>query len=680
MPDPDTPGHGTFITRREALLSSVLAPLVARCAGLPPPKPIPAAVPRKFIDAHCHVFNANDIPIVEFIGETALPEYPDKKEWRFLAEFIARAVALWVKRIDHEACLVDGSTLEEFLAVPARDDDRVVDEVFSQALEDLRQRAYLGTPQQLRQLEDKISSKVAPVRPYSAMLLDATQTSLSFSSPADTLNFLFDYYGLSQFRNAVERARQQYSRTPLDSKAAVPLGRYLPPGSIDPLSRLVIRDSRTGGGRIGVRRYPQFFERFMALAANGTSADIGSLLYLVRLVMHPRLTNIGLLDQTLGVSVGDTSLAQPGTKFTRLYTPSLIDFDCWYGVTSSRPMNKQTELMGKLAKLQPNPDLLANGYVPFDPLRMYLMKTGVLQGEKNPLDVVKHAIEMHGFAGVKIYPPMGFHAYFNAGRHNCEFGKHANKWVHLPPNGLEIGKGLDSALDDLYRYCLKNEVPILAHSANSQASFVGSGVNAEPQWWQKLLDRTDGGADGEFRNLRINLGHFGGIWCHDMVQMSQMPNDGADRCEKASAWTATILSVVASGRYPHLYFDIGDLGDIAVDSDAITQLAAFLNMQPSAEKEMLRSRLIYGTDWIFLVLAGQHHVDYIHATSDLVEMLHGASPKAIFYENTARFLGLVEGEKTAHRLRAFYKGDPHESALKRLILPRSAPAMAMAKN
>jgi hypothetical protein len=88
------------------------------------------------------------------------------------------------------------------------------------------------------------------------------------------------------------------------------------------------------------------------------------------------------------------------------------------------------------------------------------------------------------------------------------------------------------------------------------------------------------------------------------------------------------------------------------------------------------SRLLYGTDWVFLVLFGNTHVNYVSRVHRLISNLatgglNMAPATAIFHTNAARFLGLVDGEKTAERLRAFYEQSPPlKEALDRVILPR----------
>jgi hypothetical protein len=112
------------INRRQALSGTVTALLLARCGGrLPRPDPAPNVL-GSFVDAHCHVFNAHDIPVEPFLLETALEEKPDKKAWAPLAKLIVRIIAKWLTEEDLEARLLRSGAFEQLSTpLPPQDED-----------------------------------------------------------------------------------------------------------------------------------------------------------------------------------------------------------------------------------------------------------------------------------------------------------------------------------------------------------------------------------------------------------------------------------------------------------------------------------------------------------------------------------------------------------------------------
>ena len=103
------------------------------------------------------------------------------------------------------------------------------------------------------------------------------------------------------------------------------------------------------------------------------------------------------------------------------------------------------------------------------------------------LDLVRHAIELGGFTGVKLYPPSGFLPLGNVFR----FGE-------------RTGAPLDAALRALYRYCQDIGVPILTHASHSNGFDKGYDDLASPSGWAQVLE--------EYGRLRLCFGHFGHLY------------------------------------------------------------------------------------------------------------------------------------------------------------------------
>ena len=139
-----------------------------------------------------------------------------------------------------------------------------------------------------------------------------------------------------------------------------------------------------------------------------------------------------------------------------------------------------------------------HGFIGFDPWQ-YLDDLAY-DRHPNALEIVSYAIEQQGFVGVKLYPPMGFQPCDNAKRDPSSFpvGLQDLCYPHHP--GVEI----DNALKQVYSYCDNNKLAVMAHCADSMGAVPDSALNAEPRLWDSVLTK--------YRNLRLNLGHSGGIW------------------------------------------------------------------------------------------------------------------------------------------------------------------------
>ena len=159
-----------------------------------------------------------------------------------------------------------------------------------------------------------------------------------------------------------------------------------------------------------------------------------------------------------------------------VFTPMLVDMA--YGVDDCplTTVNQQIELHEKVSRLSvlgrlTHLDALLLPFVGFDP-RRELDSPGALE-------LVMHAIEERGYAGIKMYPPMGF-----------------------SPIGNEE-PGVDGVLTKLYRWCADKSVPVTVHCNRSQgAKNGGNDERSDPARWGDVLSA--------YPSLHLNLGHFGG--------------------------------------------------------------------------------------------------------------------------------------------------------------------------
>jgi predicted TIM-barrel fold metal-dependent hydrolase len=223
----------------------------------------------------------------------------------------------------------------------------------------------------------------------------------------------------------------------------------------------------------------------------------------------------------------------------RVMTPAIVDFgpwplQDWYVYSDlTRTADQQAVLLKKIALIRRRGRAI-HGFIGFDPWR-YLKDKGT---PNDSLKVVKDAIEHRGFVGVKLYPPMGFRPY---GNKNLDF---PDKLVELC-NG-HPGGALDKVLTELYHYCNSNEVAIMAHCSDSIGSRPHYALRSAPEHWEPVLNK--------FKRLRLNLGHFGGIWDYDCDQKCDLSCSWSHKQDRD--WPDKIAKMV--DKYDNLFIDVGD--------------------------------------------------------------------------------------------------------------------------
>jgi predicted TIM-barrel fold metal-dependent hydrolase len=356
-----------------------------------------------------------------------------------------------------------------------------------------------------------------------------------------------------------------------------------------------------------------------------------------------------------------------------LLTPALVDYNKWLDldesnpVTRTTPMEQQVEVMARISRQKfviGRPRV--HGFVAFDPARQAMHREMKLPSDKSPLTIVQDAIENKGFIGVKLYPPMGFRASNNIqagddfpcairfGRGSAGYDPICNDPTNAPDKlGNEPGKKLDAALHELFAWCAKREVPIMAHTNNSNDAGPGYGTRANPKYWLPIIE--------EFRNLRVNLAHFGSF-------NEAIDDDGEVHEDKfGETWESGVAQIWA--KYPDckVYADLSYLSEVLNEAACAPSkncgynvikkfLARFVKDFDPAKK-----RLIYGSDWLMTGIERkfpastekQLYVDLVQKIA--VEI--GLNADDFFRNNSADFLGLRASDSAngnRGRLEKFY--------------------------
>lgn len=336
----------------------------------------------------------------------------------------------------------------------------------------------------------------------------------------------------------------------------------------------------------------------------------------------------GMMTRTRAAIIDQLVALYGSENGIRIYSPSLVDMGRWFATGEDdevSPISDQIAVISAIARRRQ--DVLLLPFAPFCPLRA----AEELRRDPNAdiLRNVRDAVGTGGFAGVKLYPPMGFRPLNNRG---------AVTWAADPNFG--DASAFDAPLAALYQWCTANEVPIKAHANNSIAAGVDTGALADPAGWRPVLDRPD------WHRLHLNLAHFGGF------------EESAPRAALTGPdWEDTLIAMIP--RYPNLYFDMSywteaTNGDAAQRRRVLDRMAGLLSAHPQ-----MVERMMCGSDWSMIGREPGHQAyldGAIRAFRDLG--LTETQMQAVMGGNAARYLGLDRPGKQRQRLEAFHAANP----------------------
>ena len=381
--------------RRRDFVAGGIA-LAAGKAALPAPSLAQPAPPRidRIIDAHCHVFNAADLPIEGFARKVMVPRSVQTSDLvaRFAdylgaLEALVHAIAVQVKRAAPDM-QTEIDTIDEFERDPRRKP--------TSAWRQDRDRQHLRSAFRLIWFSWDVFSD----RPLSLTEGIALEVALEQIR-------LFLY----------QQIHEEFGKPDLTAEDREALG-GLTPFQVDAIAdELYSRDDLLG--------------RYIRWALSYT---------------RHRYELAEELDQLHG-KVGQKSRIV-------LMTPAIVDFSKWLEDEDQLSIEEQVDVMARIACRRDGPRV--HGFVGFDPLRQALYDHHQRKPtDKDPMAVVRRAIEVArildgtltkttgGFVGVKLYPPMGFRAIDNKHLSDDRFNEPA--YLRSPDMGLgsEIGRKLE---------------------------------------------------------------------------------------------------------------------------------------------------------------------------------------------------------------------------------------------
>jgi hypothetical protein len=312
----------------------------------------------------------------------------------------------------------------------------------------------------------------------------------------------------------------------------------------------------------------------------------------------------------------------------------MLDFD-WAlskGLPPRTTVRQQIQLTEQLSILSGG---RIHGYAPFDPYKQVAFGLG-LTGEDS-LSLVQWAVQSKGHIGVKMYPPMGFAPFGNKAKSMPFWDK---PWIADALKRPDLGGRLDSVLEQLYAWCVQNEVPIMAHTSPSNMPDDTFCWATDPARWQDL----------PVRGLRVNFGHFGD---------TELGLDGDLRLTRGYADLMSAEGTLGA----NFFADSAYLTDAVRGSGSLAnQLTAIFKRTRHKGPANLANRLMYGSDWEMLLIEPGDTSAYLRNFENLFtrfdkETALGATGKisdAFFGANAARYLGLGTGNQCRKRLDQFY--------------------------
>lgn len=185
-------------------------------------------------------------------------------------------------------------------------------------------------------------------------------------------------------------------------------------------------------------------------------------------------------------------------------------------------------------------------------------------------------------AGFKLYPPMGFRVWKNEPLPSPNPGRAAENvrklWTEDHGWPLEALPGaLDAALDELFLFTTRHDIPLLAHGRDSNGAYPGASENAHPVYWLKRareLPPTAGRSP-----LRACIAHYRDEF--DMLNHVQ-----------------EILDLNLSGG-ANIFFDVAFEEEVIEQPGGADALLRQLE-RLCADREGAENYFLFGTDWIML--------------------------------------------------------------------------------
>jgi len=603
------------LNRRDALRLLGLAGLASVAGGCTSAYPTALGAPRPVrfsaltgsrvaIDVHTHIFNVRDVPAAEYalesithLGEVDSGRNPSPQDVRMIRKlvfYLTRGLARMVPcaRVEREM----------LLAMERRGENPLAPERLRPAGSDERQRAR----------QSELCAWRLRIR-----------TIINGLSKED-LDDLLERTGGGQEPRRAERM----PRVPCS--AYMPLDTDTDPGLCQPADEHTYVQFGKRPARILAQIERFLFgdpSRSTGVATFFGKGDVGPTINeWLRRMARPRYEIARELLETYGLSENG------GGGVMDAFVVAMVDMEQWLD-SSADLLEDQMLLTREIARLSGGRLL---PFIAYDPLRDVIK-------EGSGLKLVKEAITNHGFVGVKLYPANGFRPIGNASLDE-DFPR-----VQRGRGREDLGQALDSSLHDLYDWCSREGVPIMAHGNDTSGTFRRFADRGNPVFWGRVAER--------YPDLRINIGHFGGMdsltGARRIVRRRFRIRPYMALEDAPENWSLQILQLMTNHR--NVFSDVGAFGGVLEDTGELARfrrnLADLLGPKfyPAG-----RRQLMYASDWYMVTIEPEHRHYHERFGQLFTTHRYGEAGAELMGNNAVRFLGLRRGEPTRRRLDAFY--------------------------
>ena len=145
----------------------------------------------------------------------------------------------------------------------------------------------------------------------------------------------------------------------------------------------------------------------------------------------------------------------------------------------------------------------------------------------------------------------------------------------------------DPVLLEVYAYCQKNKLPVMAHCSTGGIRQTGLSREqaenfAHPANYKTILK--------QFPKLHFCLAHFGGADEWERHLTGETPRRGED-----ATWLTAIMSMLRSGKYPNLYTDVSYT--LFTEMPAYRPFTYFDFLKVLLAEKNVCERVLFGTDY-----------------------------------------------------------------------------------
>ena len=569
------------------------------------------------IDSHAHIFNGSDLPVKEFISRIVLGQkgIPDamKQVAGDLVRLIASPAPCGYQELAYLKKLSDRASSSN------------PDLVFQAASQAAYKRTKRAVSKAIAQMKAPMTASTR--RPQLAPAPPISQAQIAASANATP--------AMQAILQTPEPTYEQYVKLIQETFA---------PASLDQHANLQARNFNASK-LYAATSHPLLAQPRAATPCNVRPPADFKMLGLCNLLLTNDLYRITEIQKYLSTFTG----ANAANRNVDLVLAHMVDYDWWLTAGQATPTSLQTQI-DVMAEISIYTKGQVHAFAPFDPLREIAFRSGHIAPKGNSyssLTLIQDAVRTRGCIGVKLYPPMGF-----APGGNASVEEASPTFWNQPPNILpawvtggpiafsdgikeSFGAKLDQVLDELFCWCAKEEVPVMAHSSTSNGPNQDFEDLATAQYWAPVLTK--------YKNLRVTFGHLG--------HFTAFPQNNTIPCSSAA-----LISLFGSEN--HAYGDAAFDSEIMSDNglERVEERFALGMAQP-----LFASRMMYGTDWNLLQVTGDIH-DYQRRFQALAEGLSNANQVVdghlvkdrLLGWNAVDYLGLRKGDSARSRLEAFY--------------------------